>query len=105
MSRHIAVARESMVPKWDAARERRVLERAMRARSSRSPVWRVLAWSSAAAAAVVLFRFVPLGVGHLHSAPPGASGVQPGKGEPSLSRPPPSFTDGGERQGEVSGDV
>jgi len=87
-----------MVPSWDAARERRVLERAARARQRRFRGWRTLAWSSAMAAAVVLMRFVPLG--GLNAAPSGAPLVQPPKSEPSTSNPPPSFTDGG---GDLAG--
>jgi hypothetical protein len=105
MSRHVAVARESMVPSWDAARARRVLDRAVRKRELRTRIWRAVAWSSAAATAVVLFRFAPMGIEGLHSPPTGASGVQPGKSEPAPARPPASFTDGGERQGQLSGDV
>jgi hypothetical protein len=99
MSRHIAAARESMVPSWNAARERRVLERAVRARMRRSRAWRALAWSSAAATAMVLVRLVPLDLGSFNSAPSGAPLVQPHSGEPSTSNPPPSFTDGGDREG------
>ena len=99
MSRHIAVARESMVPSWDAPRERRVLERAARARLRKSRVWRALAWSSAAATAVVLVRLVPLGIGSFNAAPAGAPVVQPGKADPSTANPPPSFTDGGDLAG------
>jgi hypothetical protein len=94
-----------MVPSWDVGRERRVLDRAMRKRETRKRVWRAIAWTSAAATAVVLFRFAPLGTGGLLSSPTGASGVQPGKSEPAPPRPPASFTDGGERQGALSGDV
>ena len=99
MSRHIAVARESMVPSWDAPRARRVLERATRARTLRSRAWRALAWSSAAATAVVLLRLVPAGIGSFNSAPSGAPLVQPNGAEPSTANPPSSFTDGGDRQG------
>ena len=97
MSRHIAAARESMVPGWDVPRERRVLERAMRARLRRSRVWRALACGSAVATAIVLVRFVPLG--SLNSAPSGAPLVQPSRSEPSSANPPPSFTDGGDLAG------
>lgn len=100
MSRHIAAARESMVPSWDVARERRVLGRAVRARSRRSLVWRALAWSSAAATAVVLVRLVPLGIGSFNSTPAGAPLVQPGGPEPSTANPPPTFTDGGDLEGQ-----
>jgi hypothetical protein len=100
MSRHIAAARESMVPSWEAPRERRVLERATRARLRRSRAWRALAWGSAAATAVVLMRFVPLGIGSFNSAPPGAPLVQPARTDPSTASPPPSFTDGG---GDLAG--
>ena len=96
MSRHIAVARESMVPSWDGRRERRVLERAVRARARRSVAWRVLAWGSAAATAVVLVRLVPLGIGAFNSAPSGAPLVQPRPADPSTANPPRSFTDGGD---------
>jgi hypothetical protein len=99
MSRHIAAARESMVPSWDAPRERRVLERATRARMRRSRTWRALAWGSAAATAVVLVRLVPLGIGAFNAAPSGAPLVQPGRTEPSTANPPPSFSDGGDREG------
>jgi hypothetical protein len=87
-----------MVPTWDAARERRVLERATRAKQRRLRGWRTLAWSSAVATAVVLLRFVPLG--SLNAAPSGAPLVQPAKSEPSTANPPPSFTDGG---GDLAG--
>src|SRR5688572_6002655 len=100
MSRHIAAARESMVPSWDAPRERRVLERATRARTRRSRTWRALAWSSAAATAIVLVRLVPLGIGSFHSSPSGAPLVQPVRADPSTANPPPSFTDGG---GDLAG--
>src|SRR5689334_22534389 len=98
MSRHIAAARESMVPTWDAARERRVLERATRVRQRRFRGWRTLAWSSAVATAVVLVRFVPLG--SFNAAPSGTPLVQPGKTEPSTANPAPSFADGG---GDLAG--
>src|SRR5215212_2796138 len=99
MSRHIAAARESMKPCWDAPRERRVLERAARARMRRSRAWRALAWSSAAATAVVLLRFVPHGIGSFNAAPSGAPSVQPAKVDPSTANPPPSFSDGGDLAG------
>ncbi|HMJ55733.1 MAG TPA: hypothetical protein VK540_26845 [Polyangiaceae bacterium] len=99
MSRHLAAARESMVPSWDAPRQRRVLERAVLARSRRSRLWRALAWSSAAATAVVLVRIVPSGIGHFNTEPSGAPLVQPGRTDPSTANPPPSFTDGGDREG------
>jgi hypothetical protein len=101
MSRHIAAAQESMMPSWDTARERRVLERAMNARARRSRAIRVFAWSSAAALALVLMRAAPLGLGLPWSAPSNAPSVQPLGPEPSTSNPPPSFTDGGDRGGEV----
>ena len=88
-----------MVPSWDAPRERRVLERAARARLRRSRAWRVLAFGSAAATAVALVRLVPLGIGSFSSPPSGAPLVQPGKSEPSTANPPPSFTDGGDLAG------
>ncbi|MET0594947.1 MAG: hypothetical protein ABW133_19765 [Polyangiaceae bacterium] len=95
MSRHIAAARESMVPNWDAARERRVFEHAARVRWQRSRVVRAVAWSSAAATVVVLLRFAPLGLGTFSGTPSSATGSgQPGKADPALT-PPPSFTDGG----------
>ena len=97
MSRHIAAARDSMVPGWDAPREHRVLERAVRARQRRSRAWRALAWSSAVATAVVLVRLVPLGT--FNSAPSGAPLIQPSRSEPSTANPPPSFTDGGDLAG------
>ncbi len=99
MSRHVAAARESMVPSWDAPRERRVLERAARARLRRSRTWRALAWSSAAATAVVLVRLVPLGVGVFNAAPSGAPLVQPAQADPSTAQPTPRFTDGGDLAG------
>jgi hypothetical protein len=88
-----------MVPRWDAQRARRVLERAARARTLRSRAWRALAWGSAAATAVVLLRFVPLGIGSSNAAPAGAPLVQPGRPDPSTANPPPTFTDGGDRAG------
>src|SRR5688500_10669405 len=98
MSRHIAAAQESMVPSWDAARARRVLEGAVARRARRPRVWRVLAWGSAAATAVVLVRLVPAGVGSFNSTPSSAPLIQPA--EPSTANPPPSFTDGG---GDLAG--
>jgi hypothetical protein len=97
MSRHIAAAQESMVPSWDGARARRVLEGAVARRTRRSRAWRALAWSSAAATAVVLVRLVPAGVGYFNSVPSGAPLVQPA--DPSTANPPPSFTDGGDLAG------
>jgi hypothetical protein len=99
MSRHIAAARQSMVPSWDAPRERRVLEHAARARMRRSRTLRVLAWSSAAATAVVLVRLVPIGIGSFNPAPSGAPLVQPVRPEPSTAQPTPTFTDGGDLAG------
>lgn len=100
MSRHIAATRESMIPSWDVTRERRVLGRAVRARSRRSLLWRTLAWSSAAATAVVLVRLVPLGIGSFNSTPAGAPLVQPGGPQPSTANPTPTFTDGGDLEGQ-----
>ena len=97
MSRHVAAARESMVPDWDVARERRVLERATNLRARRGRLWRAFAWSSAAATAVALVRLAPVGLGG--SAPAGAPLVHPSGGDPSTSNPPPTFTDGGDRAG------
>jgi hypothetical protein len=97
MSRHIVAAQESMVPSWDSARARRVLERAVARRARRSRAWRALAWSSAAAAAVVLARLVPAGGGNFNSTPSSVPVVQPT--DPSTSNPPPSFTDGGDLAG------
>jgi hypothetical protein len=88
-----------MDPRWDAPRERRVLERATRARVRRSRTWRALAWSSAAATTIVLVRLVPIGISSFNSAPSGAPSVQPRKADPSTANPPPSFTDGGDREG------
>jgi hypothetical protein len=100
MSRHIGAAQESMVPNWDATRQRRVLERALRVRTRRSRVWGVLALGSAAATAVVLVRLVPLGIGNFNSTPAGAPLPPPGVAEPSTANPAPSFTDGGDLQGQ-----
>ena len=100
MSRHIAAARESMIPSWNVTRERRVLGLAVRARSRRAIVWRTLAWSSAAATAVVLVRLIPLGIGSFNTTPAGAPLVEPGGPEPSTANPPPTFTDGGDLEGQ-----
>jgi hypothetical protein len=97
MSRHLAAARESIVPTWDAARARRVLERAVARRARRSRAWRALAWSSAAAAAVVFARLVPAGGGNFNSTPSSVPVVQPA--DPATANPPPSFTDGGDLAG------
>ena len=97
MSRHVAAAQESMVPSWDSARARRVLERAVARRARRSRAWRALAWSSAAATAVVLVRLVPAGIGNFNTTPSSAPIVQPA--DPSTANPPPSFTDGGDLAG------
>lgn len=95
MSRHIAAARESMVPNWDSARERRVFARATRVRWQRARIVRAVAWSSAAATVVVLLRLAPLGLGTSSGTPSGATGAgQPGKADPALT-PPPTFSDGG----------
>ena len=98
MSRHIAAARESMIPSWDATRQKRVLERALRVRTRRTRVWGFLALSSAAATAVVLVRLVPLGMGSFNSIPAGAPLAPPS--QPSTSNPPASFTDGGDLEGQ-----
>jgi hypothetical protein len=100
MSRHIAAAQESMIPSWDAIRQRRVLERALRVRTRRSRVWGLLALGSAAATAVVLVRLVPVGIGSFNSTPAGAPLVEPGGAEPSTANPPSSFTDGGDLEGQ-----
>jgi hypothetical protein len=88
-----------MVPSWDTRREHRVLDRAVRARLRRSRLWRVLAWSSAAATAVVLVRLVPLGIGNFSSPPAGTPMIQPAKSDTSTASPPPRFTDGGDLAG------
>jgi hypothetical protein len=100
MTRHIDAARESMVPSWDAVRQGRVLQRAVHVRRGRARVWRAFAWSSAAAAAVLLVRLVPAGIGSFTSTPSGAPLVQPRGSEPSTSNPPTTFTDGGDREGQ-----
>jgi len=93
MTSHIARAREVMDPPWDAARERRVLDRALEVHGRKARRWRVLAITSAVATALVLLRVMPFGGSDAEPR------LHPAGADPSTAFPPPDSTDGGGRAG------